>query len=258
MLISPLTVGDSGAAVVPISGAHRLLEGFVEDGAIVKWGWIELLTTYQDRTGGRDLSGALITAFRLGRDIEAGAVVGLLERRRDAGAILFGSSLADPVSDSGLADVLLYGKYRGVRSPIELAIGGAVEVPVGDEAAGLGSGAFQYRGFVALRRDLYRASIVASLGVADRQDSEAAGRAAGQTSIRVGAGLLVPLSLYWTVIGEASYESARFDGDEADGRALIGLDWRPTEFLVMRGGAGGGWTDGAPDLSLVLSMALQF
>lgn len=247
------------AGIHPVSGNHRLLDRFVEDGAIVPRGWIELRAAYADyQQGGRDLAAGAIAAFRFGRDVEAGFIGGVIDRRRSAGTPLFGAPLPRDVDGAGLADLALYGKYRVFSGPLDLAVGGRVIVPLADEEAGRGPGVFQYEAFTGMRKTWPRVTLIGSAGVAGRGDSKSPGTAEGRSSVKLGLGTLVPLSLLWTMMGEVAYESARFEGEGSNARVLVGLDWRPTKFLAARGGAGAGLTDGAADFTAVLSVVMLF
>jgi len=247
------------AGIHPVSGNHRLFERFIEDGAIVPRGWIELKAAYADyRQGGRDLAAGTVVAFRFGHDVEAGLIGGVLDRRRSAGTSLYGVPLPQEIDSAGIADLALYGKYRALNGPFDLAVGGKVTAPLGDEQAGLGPGVFQYEVFTGLRKTWSRATLVGSAGVVGRDDSKAVGAAEGQTSLKLGLGTLVPLSLLWTMMAEVAYESARFEGEGSDANLFVGFDWRPTKFLAARGGAGAGLSDEAADFSAVLSVVVFF
>jgi len=234
LLACMLAWGDARAAAGTIGGDHRLVRRFVEDGAIVQKGWLEAAVGYDDGSRGRDLRSALTLAFRLGPDVEAGVVLGGLDRRRDPGDRLYGPPLAAAVDASGVGDALA------------------------DDEEGLGPGVAQYRAFVGLRTGSARATVIGWIGAGRRGDSEFAGRAAGLNTLLAGAGVLVPVSRLWTFVAEADYEGARFSGEQADGRALAGLDWRPTDNLVVRGEAGAGLTGGAPDRMGSISFVFHF
>ena len=247
------------AGIHPVSGNHRLFDRFVEDGAIVRRGWIELRAAYADYPkGDRDFAAGTVVAFRFGRNVEAGFLGGGLDRRRSAGAPLFGVPLPEEIDGAGLADLAVYGKYRVVRGPLDLAVGGRVTIPLGDENEGRGPGVFQYEAFTGVRKTLPRVTVVGSAGVAGREDSTSAGSAEGRTSLKLGMGALIPLSLLWTMTAEVAYESARFEGEDPETWMLIGLDWRPTKFMAARGGAGAGLTDGAADFRTILSLVMLF
>ncbi|MFQ5877933.1 MAG: hypothetical protein ACE5JH_09645 [Acidobacteriota bacterium] len=260
VLLLALAVGASAAraAVVEISGDDRLIRGFVEDGDIVRAAWIGVSAAYAGADEGRDLLGEVTAAFRVGEDVEAGLVAGVLNRDRDAGAELFGSTLRSPVDGTGLSDVLLYGKYRLLRSPVQLAVGAATTVPIADEANGRGPGSPRYEIFAGLRKGFTAASVIWSLAVVRSDDAEPPGAAEGRTALRVGFGLLAPLSRIWLLVAEAQYESARYDGDRQRAEVEAGLAWKPTENTVIRGEVGAGLTDAADDFSAVLSAAFYF
>ena len=259
VLVLCLSGAAAEAAIHPISGNHRLIDRFVEDGAIVPRGWIELVAGYTDyQQGGRDLVAGTVVAFRFGRDVEAGLFGGMLDRRRSAGTPLFGAPLQEEIDGAGLADMALYGKYRALSGPCELSVGGRVTIPLGDEQAGRGPGVFQYEGFTGVRKSWPRVTLVGSAGVAGRDDSQAPGAAEGRTSLKLGVGTVIPLSLLWTMMAEVAYESARFAGEGGNAEFVIGFDWRPTNFLAARGGAGAGLTGEAADFTAVLSVVMFF
>jgi hypothetical protein len=247
------------AGIHPVSGNHRLFDRFVEDGAIVRRGWIELRGAYADYSkGDRDFAAGTVVAFRFGRDIEAGFLGGGLDRRRSAGTPLFGVPLPEEIDGAGLADLAVYGKYRVVRGPLDLAVGGKVTIPLGDENEGRGPGVYQYEVFTGVRKTLPRVTLVGSVGVTGREDSKSAGLAEGKTSLKLGIGTLIPLSLLWMMTAEVAYESARFEREDPEASMLVGLDWRPTKFLAARGGAGAGLSDGAADFRAILSLVMLF
>src|SRR5439155_945216 len=159
-----LLVAGRARAEVAVTGDHRLLLHFVEDGALVSKGWIEAAGTYARVDGGSDIGADLRAAFRFGRNVEAGLTARALMRSRDA----------------------------------------------------------------------------------------------GRTSGLLGFGLLVPLSYEWTFLAEVNYEGARFKDQGQDIEALAGMDWRPAENIVVRGGMGAGLTDAAPSVLAVLSAAFHF
>ncbi len=253
-----ILLAGAPANAAEITGDHRLQERFVEDGAIVEKGWLEASGRLERFGGGRDLSGTVTAAFRYGRDVEAGLVVGVLDRSRDAGETLFGEPAATAVDGASLADARIYGKYRILRSPLEMAVGLITVVPLADETRGLGAGSFQYRAFFGMRRRFSAATVVWSAAVDEPGDSGAAGRAPGRIGGCLASGVLVPLSYAWTFLGEVNYEGRRYAGDGNDLRLAAGIDWRPAQNLALRGGLAAGLSDAAPDLSATLSAAFHF
>jgi hypothetical protein len=247
------------AAPPPLSGDHRLTLAFVEDGAVVSKAWFEMGAAAARDDGGDDFGAFVLAAFRYGRDVEAGVRVGLLHRERDAGSDLYGSTLAESFSQTGASDLMVYGKYRVLRSPIDLAVGASVDLPLSGDESGLTSGAVQGRGFAALRGRLSGGgAIVGHAGLAISGDARFGDGAAGRTAAMAGVGLLQPISRIWTFTGEVDYQGARFDGTAAASTVLAGLDWRPTDNIVARGGLAAGLTEGAPAISTVLSFVFYF
>jgi len=259
LLVTMAGVLPLPAAPPPLSGDHRLLLSFVEDGALVSKAWFEAGAAAARDDGGDDFAMYVMIAFRYGRDVEAGVKTGALHRERDAGFDLYGSTLAESFSKTGASDVTLYGKYRVMRSPFDLAVGAAVDVPVSGDDTGLTSGAVRGRGFAALRGRLSGGgAIVGHAGLENSGDARFGDGAGGRTAAIAGVGLLQPISRIWTLTGEIDYQGPVLDGTEAATRVAAGLDWRPTENIAARGGLAAGLTDGAPKISGVLSCAFYF
>jgi len=245
------------AATLPVGRDHRLLLGFIEDGAVVGKAWFEAALSASESSAGWDDRGALLVAFRYGRDVEAGAILGALHRQRQAGAPLYGGTVDDSFSHTGVDDALVYGKYRVLRGTVDLSLGASVSMPLASDASGLTSGAMEVRGFVGARGALPGGSaLIGHVGFATAGTSGYSG-ASGETALRAGIGGLVPLARIWTLILEAEYEGGLFAGQESGGSALAGLDWRPTENIVVRGGMGGGWGR-EPQFMGILAVAFRF
>jgi hypothetical protein len=146
-----------------------------------------------------------------------------------------------------------------MRSPFDLAVGAAFDVPLAGDETGLTSGAVRGRGFAALRGRLAGGgAIVGHAGLVNSGDAQFGDGASGRTAAIAGLGLLQPISRIWTFMGEIDYQGAVLEGTEAATRAAAGLDWRPTENIAARGGLAAGLTDGAPKISGVLSCAFYF
>jgi hypothetical protein len=258
-IVAMMVLGSTrGTLALEIGGDHRLLQHFVEDAGIVHKAWFEVAARYDGFGSGRDLTAAVDLAFRLGRDVEAGLQSGFIARKRDPGESLYGSVLASPIDTTGLFDPTVYGKYRILRSPFELAVGAAATIPMADEDSGRGPGNFRYEGFIAARRSYSRATLVWNAGWTDRSDAKGPVGARGRNALRAGAGVLVPLSYEWTFVGEIGYDPARYRGDGDESWALAGLDWRPTGNVVVRGGVRRGWSEVAPSFAAILSAAFHF
>ncbi len=257
LLILPAT-GPALGAMQAIGGDERLFLGFVEDAAIVRKGWLETAARYEDWDDGRDLAVDITTAFRLGRDVEVGVLVGVLDRSRDAGSELEGVVLPSDLHASGLQDARLYGKFRFLRGPLEMAAGAGVSLPVADEDRGLGPGVARYGAFLGLRRSFTQAAIVGSLGMTNQEDDAEPGRAEGRRAGLAGAGVLVPMRGDWMFVGELRYVGAHYEGGDDDARLLAGLDWRPTDRMIIRGAVAAGLRDGAPPFGAVFAGVFHF
>ena len=245
------------AATLPVGGEHRLLLGFIEDGAVVGMGWFEAALSASDSGDGWDDRGTILVAIRYGRDVEAGVVVGALHRQRHTGAPLYGGTVDDSFTHTGASDAVVYGKYRVLRGTVDLSLGASASIPVAGDTSGLTSGAMEVRGFVGARGALPGGSaLIGHVGFATAGTSGFSG-ASGGTTLRAGVGSLVPLARIWTLILEAEYEGGLFAGQGSGTTALAGLDWRPTENIVVRGGMGGGWGRAA-EFTGILAVAFRF
>jgi hypothetical protein len=250
-------VSPCPAATLPVGRDHRLLLGFIEDGAVVGKGWFEAALTAGDSGDGWDDRGTTLVALRYGRDVEAGVIVGALHRQRHAGAPLYAGTVDDPFSRTGAGDAVVYGKYRVLRGTVDLALGASASIPIAGDTSGLTSGAMEVRGFVGARGALPGGTaLIGHVGLATSGTSGFSG-ASGGTALRAGVGSLVPLARIWTLILEADYEGGLFAGQGSGTTALAGLDWRPTENIVVRGGMGGGWGRAA-EFTGILAVAFRF
>jgi hypothetical protein len=252
------TTAPACAAVPPLSGDYRLMLGFAEDGAVVRKGWIEAYGEASRSGSGRDLALRLRAAFRFGRDTEAGVDLGGLQRRRDAGADLYGAVVPESFSHTGLGDALVYGKYRLLRGPCDLALGASVAVPLANDDSGLTPGVVQAKGFVALRGSVGGTALVGHLGLASAGDAHYEEGAPGRRAGTVSFGALWPLGRLWTLVAEADHSGALWENDGPTTRGLVGLDWRPTENIVVRGGLGAGREEKTDQVSGTVAMAFHF
>lgn len=255
-LLIQVTGGATGAG--EITGDHRLFRSFIEDGAIVQVGWLELAVSYTRQDAGRDLLAESIASFRVGEEFEAGFILGLLDRRREAGDMIFGAPISQNINGAGLADPRVFAKYRLLRSPVEMSVGAIATLPLGEEERGRGAGSLRYEAFLGLRKRLTRVTLIGSAALKRHDDSEGPGAAEGNTTARIGIGAIVPLTRIWVLIAEATYEGAPYGDEDDPAVLLLGLDWRPTENLAIRGAVAAGLTDPAPDLHALLSAAFNF
>ena len=80
----------------------------------------------------------------------------------------------------------------------------------------------------------------------------------GQIAASAGLGLLLPLSDEASVVLEASYDGARFEGLDADARLLAGLNWQIHPTGKLRAALATGLADVSPDVQLVAGYAFVF
>jgi hypothetical protein len=261
LLLSALLalVPSGGAQAGPDSGPEaRLLLRFVEDGAVVPEAWIEGGISWEGFAGGNDVQFRPNVAFRYGRDVEAGLMASVQHRSRDAGAVLYGSVADEGVSTTGLGDLVLYGKYRVLRAPIELAVGATCTLPLADGGSGLTSGAVQGSGFVGLRKRMSALTLAGHAGFALSEAARYGEEAEGRLTATAGIGALFPLAPMWVLVTEIDYAGAEFEGDGSIARGLIGLDWRPMSNMLVRGGLAAGLSDAAPDVTALTSVVFDF
>jgi hypothetical protein len=249
----------AGAWAAPPGAAAdaRLLLRFVEDGAVVRNAWLEGALSWEDVAGGGDVRFRPNVAFRYGRDVEAGFVMSLLHRSREAGSFLHGSVVQEDQSSTGLGDLVLYGKYRVLRSPVELSLGATCTVPLAHADSGLTSGAVQGSGFVGLRRRWSALTIAGHVGLARSEAARSGDGAEGRLSGTAGIGVLFPLAPMWVLVAELDHAGPEFEGDGSVSRLLVGLDWRPLANMVVRGGVGAGLSDAAPDATGLASLVFD-
>jgi len=258
LLLTHTPMTDSRASTANSGDDARLLLRFVEDGAVVQKAWVEFGLSWERFEGGNDGQFRPNIAFRYGRDVEAGLVSPVLHRSRQAGADLYGSEVGESVSATGLGDLVIYGKYRVLRSPLELSVGATCSLPLADGDSGLTSGAVQGSGFVGLRKRFSALTLAGHLGFAVSEDPRYGARAEGLRSATAGMGALFPLTSMWVVVTEIDYAGAEFEGEGFSSRGLIGLDWRPMSNMVVRGGVGAGLSDAAPGVFGLASLVFDF
>jgi len=241
-----------------ITGNHRLVESFIQDGAILRQGWLEAGAGYSDWGGGDDFAAGTRIAFSaLGR-LEAGGRVFYLDRTRLRNDVLFGEKLSSDIDENGLGDLDLYGKFRFGASPREWSAGLLVKIPSGDDRERLGSGRTDYAVFLATRRTFERLAWIGNASVRINGDSRTPGGGSGKTSGSLGGGAILRISYSWIFMAEAMYETRRYEGGDVDFRVTPSLDFRPTENLALRLGVAFGLADGSPDQETTFSFVFHF
>jgi hypothetical protein len=242
MLVLPVAAEE---AATPSNGADRLFLNFIEDATIIDGQWWEgqFLWTEGDPPESIDsMVVRAVAAIQLKPNLEVGGHVG------------FGSTDANGgVDGSGATDLDVYGKWHfgSSKNGTEYAAGGIVTVPTGDDTAGLGYDAFSFAGFGSLRHRFEKFILTGNVGF--RANGNGAFRGTdldGDLSFFGGAGIIMPLSDQVTFIGEADFESSRFDGGDGTFDVLGGLNWHLSNRGIARLALTFGLADGSPDTVL--------
>lgn len=238
----------------PASSYDRLFLSFIEDATVVdrQWWEAQLELSRADVVDTNLVRG--VVAFQPWNDIELGARLG------------FGStSTPGGVPDGrGATDMDIWGKYylgKPEAGKVDLAVGVVLTVPTGDNTSGLGYDAFAAGFFGSLRWHINPMfTLSANAGFQVNEDGETLGSPTldGQTSERLGVGLIVALAERLNLIGEWAYSGERFDGTGNDSRLAASVNWRLGKNGVLRGSLVGGTSDGAPDTQFLVAYAWQF
>jgi hypothetical protein len=248
-------VAQTGSGASPTSNGDRLFLSFIEDATLARNQWWEGQIEFADglKLPGGDIDAVLfrgIAAFQPWIDVEMGVRVG------------FGSTDGPNGADgSGATDLEAWGKYYMDQwENIELAFGGVLTIPTGDETAGLGEDSFGGSAFGALRYRLSRLIISGHLGVqfnGDGRQTDAVDRD-GETAFQAGGGVIYPFSGKVSGIAELAYDGGRLEGSDDMLSLLGGINWRVGARSNLRAAVAFGLDDGAPDARLVVGYAAQF
>jgi hypothetical protein len=248
MLVLLGTGGVAGTVrAQEITGNNRLLENFVEDGAVLRQGWLEAGTDYGEWSGGHDFNVGTRISFSARERFEFGGRFSYLDRERARGDVLFGERLSSGVSDNGPGDVDLYGKYRFKTQPRDWCAGILVKLPTADDQERLGSGRTDYEAFLATRRTFTKFAWIGNAALRMNGDAQTPGEASGKISGALGGGMILKLSYSWSFMAETRYETRRYQGGDVDFRITPSIDFRPTENLAFRLGVAFGLADGSPN-----------
>lgn len=246
--------GDAEAPAAGFLDGDRFYLSFVEDTAVVgrlrAEGQLEL-----SDAGSADVILARYIAAVQFRD---------LPNLEFGGRIGFGSVNNRPGfgDESGITDLDVWAKL--VMRPTtdrlpQIAVGGLITLPTGDEGAGLSRDAISSKLFAAARFRLPRGVISAHAGLRVSGDGQSgAYDLDGEVVPSIGVGYILPLPRDVTLIVEGTFEGARFDGLEDDARLLAGVNWRPLPEGAVRLAVAGGLTDGAPDAQILAGYAFEF
>jgi hypothetical protein len=242
-----------------ITGNHRLVESFIQDGAILRQGWLEAGAGYSDGGGGgHDFAAGTLVAFSALERLEVGGRVSYLDRTRSRNEVLFGERLSSDIDENGLGDLDLYGKFRFGTHPRDWSAGLVVKIPAGDDRERLGSGRTDYAVFLATRRTFEEFAWIGNASVRVNGDSRTPGGGSGKMSGSLGGGAIFRISYSWSFMAEARYETRRYEGGDVDFRITPSLDFRPTENLALRLGVALGLADGSPDQEAAFSVVFHF
>jgi hypothetical protein len=269
----PAVVGSSGARqdiqlTVPIEpppptfeptfpGADRLYLSFVEDVAITDRLRAEGQLLYSSFDSSDLFLARGIVAYQSQAlpSVEFGARWGLGSRSADG----------NRADGSGATDLDLWAKMkmdRGAGRRPELAFGGIVTLPAGDNDSGLGADALRSELFGAARYVFSSAPSVAlsgTLGIRFNGNGNIGGVALnGRTAGRLGIAALWSWRENLTVVGELTYEGKAFEYAEVDTRLLGGVNWRLVPFGSLRLALGFGFSDGAPDAQLIAGYSFDW
>ncbi len=232
-----------------VDSANRLFARFVEDAAVIPSFWLEGQAGYSGNQAAflADAPGASqsdllragpVFAFNVAEDFEFGARFSLAHRDPDVGD-----------AETGLTDLDLWGKIAVVSEPVSVALGLLVTAPTGSEDRFLGTGETDVEVFAALRKDFAPVTLAGHVGARVNQDPDFPDvEIEANSSLLLGAAALFPAGRRLVLMVEWAFETERVDGSAADSRLLGGFEYRLDPGFAVRGAAGGGLSDGAPDV----------
>jgi len=255
---SAQTSSSPSPAAPSAASNHRFFIRFVEDAALTPSFWLEGQGRWQTNTAGfvEDGDGSEATLFSTGgifamniaEDFEFGARLALAHRDPDDGS-----------GESGLTDTDIWGKLSIVSDPVSVSVGLLLTLPTGSEDDFLGTGETNVEFFGGLRKDWGKVTLAANAGFRVNQDADLGDLALeGQNSFLAGLGLIIPATQRLSFTIEYALESERYEGAHNDARLLGGFDWTMGEHFQIRGAAGGGLSEGAPDVDIFGSFVWIF
>jgi hypothetical protein len=161
------------------------------------------------------------------------------------------------VSESGIEDIPVYGRYKFDTDKVLVTAGGFITLPIGSDkvlqtAFGNGvGGTFNFGAFGAMRYALENSMIIT--GTVGLDFMKAYKDADRETALDLGAGLIYPQSKSLNIIGEFRLLS------KGDYTLLSGgVDYKLQGEGHVRGFIGLGLDDGAPDLSIGATYLIAF
>ena len=244
-------VWSADPATPATSGSDRSFLTFAEEAAVASMQWWEGQLRYTDDSPFDTLEARLVAAFQPWKNVELGGRVGF--GNTDASG-----SLPD---GTGATDLDVWGKYlfAGIAQDADFAAGALVTVPTGDDTAGLGHNAWDVEVFGSVRFRTPQVIIGGLIGLGINGDGKIGGSSfSGKNSFFLGGSVIIPASDRVSFVGEIQMETERIEGSDEDFRALAGVDWRAFARGSLRGAAGFGLTDGAPNVQITLGYAATF
>jgi len=243
---------NPSAVVQNFSGSDRLFRSFVEDTAVADRFRLETqLVREEGDSFDRGLMNLIGSAsFDRIPNVEFGARLGVVGVNTNGG-----------LEGEGLGDTDLWAKYRlGATqdSRHELAFGAVVSLPTGDHAEGAGFDSAMSKFFVAARREFMNGVMTGNLTLSINGDGEFFGTPlAGETTVGVNVGVIVPWTFRMAFIGEAGYRDGRFEGWDSEASVLGGVNVLLKEGS-LRGALAFGLSDGSPDVEVTIGYAFPF
>jgi hypothetical protein len=244
----------STTPAAPKEIADRLFLSFAQQSAVVPSQWWEGQIEFAD--GSKDIPVDVllargVVAFRPIKTLEVGGWVG------------FGSTHASGTAPdgTGATDLDIYGKwvFQNVAEDTNFCAGVLVTVPTGDDTSGLGFNSFSTEAFGGVSHDFKDLVVDGHVGLRLNGNGKFQGvDLTGKTSFEVGFSALFPLANRVSLVGEALFESDRFDQMDASTQILAGINWRAFGRGMLRGAVGAGLTNGAPDFRVIASYAYTF
>lgn len=228
----------------------RLFLSFAEEATLVDRQWWEGQLEFRDESGFDATILRGVVAFQPWSQVELGGRIGFGD-----------TSSSGPGPDgSGATDLDAWGKYHfGGNGTTEFAAGALVTIPTGDDTAGLGMDAFSLGVFGSLRHHGERFTFTGNVGLRENGDGQFLGSSlVGETSIAVGAGVIIPVNERLSFVGEARIETERFSGFDEDARLLGGINLGAGKRGTFRAAISLGLADGAPDAQLIAGYASSF
>ena len=260
-LLSCILVATGGVAVLPVQAQdlegdeRRFVQIFIEDAALVENVWFEGQVRWQDLDTGDDLS-AIGPVF----------VISPFDKLEFGGRVDVADIDLGPLSESGLRDMTIWGKWQLFHNPVQFTIGVELFLPTGDEDDLLGTGEFDTAVFAAVRKNLSEVYLTGHIGFRFNGDSNVGSNLGpgftrsldGKTSVLLGGGAMFPVRKKLAVSGELTVETERYEQQDSRVELTLGGYYFAGKHMTLRGALGFGLTDDSPDYELILGIVGHF